>query len=93
MAGSNAGQSKYVTGKGVTSDFVTPVVNPVDKRGRGAKFPKEKPDTHTAFTGPLGMTGMEEPLEQVLEKLDRPVAPDANVELTAVALEAERLRL
>ena len=29
----------------------------------------------------------------VLEKLDRPVAPDANVELTAAALETERLRL
>ena len=45
MTGSNAGLSKDVTGKGATSEFVTPVVNPVDKRGRGAKFPKEKPDT------------------------------------------------
>ena len=68
-------------------------MNPADKRGRGAKFPKEKPDTHTAFIGPLGMAGMEEPLEQVLEKLERPVAADANVELTVAALETERLRL
>ena len=52
MAGSNAGVSKDVTGKGADSDFVTPMVNPADKWGRGAKFPKEKPDTHTAFTGP-----------------------------------------
>ena len=29
----------------------------------------------------------------MIEKLDRPVAPDANVELTTAALEAERLRL
>ena len=39
------------------------------------------------------MSGMEVPLEEVIEKLDRPVAPDANVELTAAALETERLRL
>ena len=31
MAGSTAGVSKDVTGKGVTSDFVTPVANPVDR--------------------------------------------------------------
>ena len=39
------------------------------------------------------MSGMEVPREDVLEKLDRPVAPGANVELTIAELEAERQRL
>ena len=45
------------------------------------------------FTGPLGMSGMEVPLEEVIEKLDQPVAASANVELTIAELEPERLRL
>ena len=93
MAGSNAGTSKEATGKGVPQDLVTPMGDPVDKRNRGAKFPKEKPDHTGAFTGPLGMSGLEVPLEEVIEKLDRPVAPSANVELTIAELEAERQRL
>ena len=36
MAGSTAAVSKDVTGKGVASDFVTLVANPVDRRPRGA---------------------------------------------------------
>ena len=39
------------------------------------------------------MSGMDVPLEDVLEKLDRSVAIGANVELTIAELEAERLRL
>ena len=39
------------------------------------------------------MSGMEAPLEDVVEKLARPVAPGANIELTVAELEAERLRL
>ena len=89
MAGSNADTSKEGTGKGVPEELVTLLGDPVDKRIRGAKFPEEKPD----HTGPLGMLGMEVPLEDVLEKLDRPVAPGANVELTIAKLESERLRL
>ena len=93
MAGSNAGAGKDAAGRSAASDFVTPVVDSADKRNRGAKFPKEKPDPNTAFTGPLSMAGMETPLEEVIEKLDRPVAASANVELTVAELEAERLRL
>ena len=93
MAGSNAGASKEATSKGAASEFVTPVADPVDKRNRGAKFPKEEPEQTGTFTGPLSMSGMEVPLEEVIEKLDRPVAPSANVELTIAELEAERLRL
>ena len=93
MAGSNAGASKEATGKGVPDELVTPLADSADKRSRGAKFPKEKPDHTGAYTGPLGMSGMEVPLEDVLEKLDRPVAPGANVELTIAELEVERLRL
>ena len=85
MAGSNADTSKEGTGKGMPDELVTPLGEPVDKRNRGVKFPKEKPD----HTGPLGMSGMDVPLEDVLEKLDRPVAPGANVELTIAELEAE----
>ena len=44
MAGSNVGVSKDAPGKGAANDFVTPVADPVDKRNRGTKFPKEKPD-------------------------------------------------
>ena len=69
------------------------MADPVDKRNRGAKFPKEKPDQTGTYTGPLGMSGMEVPLEEVIEKLDRPVAPSANVELTIAELEDERQRL
>ena len=36
---------------------------------------------------------MDVPLEDVLDKLDRPVAPGANVELTIAEIEAERRRL
>ena len=93
MARSNAGAGKDANGKGAASDFVTTMVDPADKRNRGAKFPKEKPDQNTTFTGPLGMSGMEVPLEEVIEKLDRQVAANANVELTVAELEAERLRL
>ena len=89
MTGSNAGTSKEGTGKGVPEELAMSMGDPADKRSRGAKFPKEKPD----HAGPLGMSGMEVPLEDVLEKLDRPVAPGANVELTIAELEAERLRL
>ena len=39
------------------------------------------------------MSGMEVPLEDVLEKLGRRVAPEADVELTVAELEAERMRL
>ena len=93
MAESNADTSKEVPGKGVPDELVTPMGDPVDKRNRGAKFPKEKTDHTTTYTGPLGMSGMEVPLEEVIEKLDRPVAPSANVELTIAELEAERQRL
>ena len=38
MVGSNAGAGKDVAGKSAASDFVTPVVDPADKRNKGAKF-------------------------------------------------------
>lgn len=93
MAGSNTGTSKEGTGKGVPDELVTPMGDLVDKQSWGAKFSKEKPDHTGAYTGPLGMSGMDVPLEDVLQKLDRPVAPGANVELTIAELEAEHQRL
>ena len=88
VAGSRAGACKGDAGKSLPEDLVTPT-DLVNKPARMAKFPKEMPDQ----VGPLGMSGMEAPLEDVLEKLAWPVAPGANVELTVPELEAERLRL
>ena len=88
MTGANAGAGKGDVGNSIPEELITPT-DPVDKLTRTAKFPKEKPDP----VGPLGMSSREAPLEDVLEKLARPVAPGANVELTIAQLEAERLRL
>ena len=82
MAGSHAGTSKEAVGKGVPDDLVTSMGDPVDRPNRRAKFPKEKPD----HTGLLGMSGMDVPLEEVLEKLARLVAPGVDVKLTVAEL-------
>ena len=88
VAAANAAAGKGGASASVPEELATPV-DPADKPTRTAKFPKEKPDP----VGPLGMSSREAPLEDVLEKLARPVAPGANVELTIAQLEAERLRL
>ena len=88
MTGASAGAGKGDAGNSIPEELITPT-DPVDRPTRTAKFPKEKPDP----VGPLGMSSRDAPLEDVLEKLARPVAPGANVELTIAQLEAERLRL
>jgi len=88
MTGPSAAAGKGDAAKGAPEVLATPI-EPAGKPTRTAKFPKERPDP----VGPLGMSGAEAPLEEVLEKLARPVAPGANVELTVAELEAERLRL
>ena len=77
MTGASAGAGKGDAGNSIPEELITPT-DPVDKPTRMTKFPKEKPDP----VGPLGMSSREAPLEDVLEKLARPVAPGANVELT-----------